>query len=157
MSMEDVIKLSDKQLQQQIIETEARLRLRAQNHNLKGCLWGLIHAVGRLLDDKYTEGDAAVRKEAWTAMHRAADEAREYLENIDNQKTTPQAMVEKLGLEKGMKVTYCPSHGAKEHGIVKSFNDEIAFVVYKCGGEWDNYENYTGAATNISDLKKGWL
>jgi hypothetical protein len=67
------------------------------------------------------------------------------------------SMEEKIELEKGMKVTYCPEHGSQEKGIVKSVRDKIAFVVYRCAGNWDHYENYTGAATNISDLKKGWL
>jgi len=30
------------------------------------------------------------------------------------------------------------------------------FVVYKCGGEWDRYNEFTGASTNIKDLKPGW-
>lgn len=66
---------------------------------------------------------------------------------------------EKIELQKGMKVTYCPEHGSQQRGIIKSFNDDwdIAFVVYHCAGNWDHYEDYTGAATNISDLKKGWL
>ncbi len=60
-------------------------------------------------------------------------------------------------INKSGKVTYCPSYGAKEKGIVKEVRDNIAFVVYKCDGEWDRYEEYTGCATNISDLKPGWI
>lgn len=61
-------------------------------------------------------------------------------------------------LERGMKVRYCPSHGKEENGIVKSIsaNGEFAFVVYKCNGEWSHYEDYTGCATNILELKIGW-
>lgn len=62
-----------------------------------------------------------------------------------------------VNLNKGDKVTYCPAHGAKEKGIVKEVRDKIAFVVYHCDNEWDRYEEYTGAATNISDLKLGWM
>lgn len=59
-------------------------------------------------------------------------------------------------MKKGDKVTYCPDFGAKEKGIVKEVRDAIAFVVYRCNEEWDRYEEYTGCATNISDLKLGW-
>lgn len=45
----------------------------------------------------------------------------------------------------------------KEKGIVKSVSDdEHAFVVYNCGENWDDYENYTAARTKISDLEEGW-
>jgi hypothetical protein len=59
----------------------------------------------------------------------------------------------------GTKVHYCPKFGDKENGIVKGFNFEesIVFVVYKCNGDWANYRNYTGCATNLSDLKLGWV
>jgi hypothetical protein len=29
-------------------------------------------------------------------------------------------------------------------------------VVYHCGGEWDNFMNYTSQLTNINQLKLGW-
>jgi hypothetical protein len=64
---------------------------------------------------------------------------------------------ESKNLNKGDKVSYCPMHGAKENGIVKEVRGNIAFVVYKCGEDWVHYEDYTGAATNISDLKFGWI
>ena len=43
-----------------------------------------------------------------------------------------------------------------ELGRVKSLCDDnkSVFVVYKCNNEWGNYQNYTAAKTNISDLKK---
>lgn len=45
-----------------------------------------------------------------------------------------------------------------ENGIVKSMPDfEFAFVVYNCAGEWDNYQNYTGARTAKHDLREGWV
>lgn len=62
-----------------------------------------------------------------------------------------------IDIKKGDKVHYCPSHGAKENGMVKEVRGDIAFVVYKCAGEWGNYMNYTGAATDLKDLKKGWV
>jgi len=62
-------------------------------------------------------------------------------------------------LKVGDKVTYVPSHGAKEHGIVKSIRDDgkIAWVVYHCAGNWNRFRDYTGAGTSISDLRKGWI
>lgn len=61
-------------------------------------------------------------------------------------------------LNPGDKVMYVPSHGNPEKGIVKSLcdNHHYVFVVYKCGGNWDDYQNYTAARTAIADLKKGW-
>ena len=39
-----------------------------------------------------------------------------------------------------------------ETGKIKSWNDKNIFVVYKCAGDWDNYKEYTAAATNPKDL-----
>jgi hypothetical protein len=67
-------------------------------------------------------------------------------------------------LKPGDKVHYQPDHykgaGRFENGIVKmvsTLHDNSVFVVYNCGGDWDNYTDYTSALTSISDLKKGWL
>lgn len=59
----------------------------------------------------------------------------------------------------GDKVTYCPSHGEREHGIVKfvPLGSNIAFVVYKCDNQWSRYSDFTGCATFVNNLKKGWL
>lgn len=62
----------------------------------------------------------------------------------------------------GDRVTYLAQHpGAVcEHGIVKSLHPEkkdIVFVVYKCGGDWAHYANYTAAATNVESLTLGWV
>lgn len=66
--------------------------------------------------------------------------------------------MEATEIKEGMKVHYTSPHGSKENGIVKSFseNKTIVFVVYHCDNEWENYKNYTGAATNIQDLTAGW-
>ena len=58
----------------------------------------------------------------------------------------------------GDKVTYVTPY-KQEHGIIKgNCNDaNFVFVVYNCGGEWDNYMNYTGASTRRKDLIKGWI
>lgn len=61
-----------------------------------------------------------------------------------------------MGLQIGDKVHYCPVRGQKENGIIKGFGESgIAFVVFKCGGEWDKYKNYTGQSTSISDIIYG--
>lgn len=68
-------------------------------------------------------------------------------------------------LEPGNKVHYVAAHLKNEplskynveNGIVKRVTDAGVFVVYHCGGEWSNYENYTAACTNPEDLKHGWL
>lgn len=56
----------------------------------------------------------------------------------------------------GTKVHYIP---AQENGIIKSFSSDklIIFVVYHCDNDWNNYSNYTGAATYIQDIKLGWI
>lgn len=57
------------------------------------------------------------------------------------------------------KVHYTSPHGSKENGIIKSINESytIAWVVYNCNKDWDNFKNYTGQATNIKDLTLGWI
>lgn len=60
----------------------------------------------------------------------------------------------------GDKVTYQGFPGAGyEHGIVKSLhtNPSKVFVVYKCGGDWERYMNYTAALTDVDSLEHGWL
>lgn len=56
----------------------------------------------------------------------------------------------------GCRVTY--DDGLKrERGIIKALGDNgHVFVVYSCGGDWDNYDNYTSALTRIVDLRIGW-
>ena len=50
---------------------------------------------------------------------------------------------------------YKPQVGELERGKIKSFDNkaQVAWVVYKCNEDWDNYENYTAASTNYSDLR----
>lgn len=53
-------------------------------------------------------------------------------------------------------VTYV-SHNKIEHGRVKSLSDDKhVFVVYNCAGDWDHYEEYTAARTEVADLLDGW-
>ncbi len=68
-----------------------------------------------------------------------------------------------MTLHKGDTVTYIPFDGADEslweRGKVKfdkEDDEDFVFVVFKCNNEWDNYSNYTGQRTNVSDLKIGW-
>jgi len=41
----------------------------------------------------------------------------------------------------------------KEKGRIKSWNAEFIFVVYKCAGEWERFQDFTGCATNPEDLR----
>ena len=65
--------------------------------------------------------------------------------------------MEKNKYRTGDKVTYVANHGTLENGIVKIVRDEEhAWVVYNCGGDWENYWNYTGALTDYRDLVPDW-
>jgi len=60
----------------------------------------------------------------------------------------------------GMPVHYQPTHGPRQNGIVKSLHEEnksYVFVVYSAGGDWDNYQHYTGELTALEYLKPGWF
>lgn len=60
----------------------------------------------------------------------------------------------------GDKVTYIGhAGGEQEQGIVKSLSEycDIVFVVFKCGGDWEHFQNYTGAPTFVDNLKHGWM
>ena len=67
-------------------------------------------------------------------------------------------------MKPGDKVTYVPDYMANnpamwEHGIIKRETPDGNgfFVVYNCGGNWEDYKSYTAASTNKRDLKNGWL
>lgn len=53
----------------------------------------------------------------------------------------------------GKKVVYINGVGERQLGILKSWNDTWIFVVYNCGGDWENFKNYTAAATKPTDLE----
>jgi len=65
-------------------------------------------------------------------------------------------------LKIGDKVCYQPSHYREdewENGLVKeipNFTNKSIRVVYNCGGDWDNFMDYTSALTNLRDLKPDW-
>ena len=46
-----------------------------------------------------------------------------------------------------------------ENGVIKKVrpDGDKAWVVYNCGGEWYSYQDYTGALTHYSNLRKGWI
>jgi len=78
-------------------------------------------------------------------------------------------MLKICDLKVGTKVCYQPEHYSPyefENGIVKeipSFASDESHshynsvrVVYNCAGNWEDYESYTSALTNLRDLKLGW-
>ena len=60
-------------------------------------------------------------------------------------------------IKKGDKVYYTTPYDKKTNGIVKRIEDDRVWVVYHCAGEWDNYENYTGALTHLDHISIGWV
>lgn len=66
-------------------------------------------------------------------------------------------MGEHWTFEVGDKVTYTPSHGDREYGVIKSIAEDLdLFIVYKCNDDWANYRDYTACKTDIADVTKGW-
>jgi len=69
-------------------------------------------------------------------------------------------MIDVSKLKIGDKVHYQPEHygdGRWENGVVKEVPaEDCARVVYHCNGDWKNFKDYTGALTNLRDLKLGW-
>lgn len=53
----------------------------------------------------------------------------------------------------GRWVVYIDGTKKEQSGRIKSWNDTWIFVVYNCADEWDNYEDYTAAATSGDDLR----
>jgi len=53
----------------------------------------------------------------------------------------------------GRYVIYTDGTGEENRGRIKRWNDRWIFVVYYSANEWDNYQEYTAAATEPSDLK----
>ena len=64
----------------------------------------------------------------------------------------------------GDKVHYIPFKkcvkSQYENGVIKAYHEtrlDCVFVVFKCGEDWENYQDYTAALTNIKQLRKGWI
>ncbi|HEU4344063.1 MAG TPA: hypothetical protein VFU31_21115 [Candidatus Binatia bacterium] len=53
----------------------------------------------------------------------------------------------------GRWVRYSSGVGQPEIGRIKSWNAIVIWVVYKCAGQWDNFQSYTGNATDPKDLE----
>lgn len=60
-------------------------------------------------------------------------------------------------LHVGQKVHYMPAVGEPENGIVKAVGERVAWVVYRCDGQWDRHQEFTGASTRLEDLREGWV
>lgn len=58
----------------------------------------------------------------------------------------------------GQSVSYFPEFGEKEIGVIKSLDamEGHVYVVFHCGGEWHNFEDYTAQSTPLDKLEEGW-
>ena len=71
-------------------------------------------------------------------------------------------MIDISKLKVGDKVYYQPEHYGEsdwENGMIKEIREnkmDGVWVVYNCDGNWKKYTDYTGALTNLRDLKIGW-
>ena len=86
-------------------------------------------------------------------------------------------MIKQTDVKVGDKVSYVPTQykkaihifgnfglviGSKdryENGIVKEIpthTTDSVRVVYNCNNNWDHYQDYTSALTNVRDLELGW-
>jgi hypothetical protein len=45
----------------------------------------------------------------------------------------------------------CPGH--VECGRIKSWSDRFIYVVFRCGEDWDAFEQYTAAPTRQEDIE----
>ena len=81
-------------------------------------------------------------------LNRDLDNEREILEK--------GVSVEKVVFAIGDKVTYTDKFSKTTKGIVKALDSNKVFVVFNCGEDWDNYQEYTSEACKTSDLKLGW-
>jgi len=52
----------------------------------------------------------------------------------------------------GRWIEYRGSGGERELGKLKSWNDKVIFVVFKCDEQWDRFEDFTGEAVYPADL-----
>lgn len=48
-------------------------------------------------------------------------------------------------------VRFDQQHGESRFGRLKTWNEKYVFVVFSCGGDWDNWHNYTGQSCNPDD------
>lgn len=54
----------------------------------------------------------------------------------------------------GKPIWFMKQTNEQEEGRIKSFNNEerVAWVVYRCAGNWPLYEHFTAQRTQYSDL-----
>ena len=58
----------------------------------------------------------------------------------------------------GDRVNYDHRDGRRENGVVKRCENQLCtYVVFRCGGDWDNYGNYTAEACQDWLLSHGWV
>jgi len=61
--------------------------------------------------------------------------------------------IKELGPEHvGKWVEYRDAAGETERGWIKSWNDRLVFVVYRCDDEWNLVKDIIGTATDPNDL-----
>lgn len=71
-------------------------------------------------------------------------------------------MIKQGDIKVGDKVCFQPPYYKEdqwENGVVKEIPDEYTSyvrVVFKCGKDWKNYQNYTSVLTHCRDLQLGW-
>lgn len=56
-------------------------------------------------------------------------------------------------IKAGDKVSYVSN---LNYGIVKECDHNGIRVVFSCGGDWENYQNYAGATCDKGSIVKGW-
>lgn len=52
----------------------------------------------------------------------------------------------------GKWIIYTNGVGQTERGKLKSWNRKNVFVVFKCGDEWDRFQDFTGSSCNPKTL-----
>lgn len=52
----------------------------------------------------------------------------------------------------GAWVRFDYQHGESEYGRIKTWNEKYVFVVFKCNGDWDNWNNYTSQSCAPDEL-----
>ncbi len=72
---------------------------------------------------------------------------------------TEDMVIDVAKLKVGDKVHYQPLYypiDTWENGMVKEIRKSRIVVVFNCDGNWNRHMDYTGALTNLKDLKFGW-
>lgn len=108
----------------------------------------------------------------WNASQRAREQRPNGIESLNCVRcSTRESLTKETNLrqmipesmnyiwQNGQKVHYKPIFGQTENGIVKSQHPsgKSVWVVYRCAGDWGNYQNYTGELTVNTDLVDGWI